>query len=122
MENKTVNNQPDEIEEQARIFGALSDPTRLRLLRHLCRECHGEPVCVNYLSSVLGITPSAVSQHLKVLKNVGLVKGERRGYFVHYRINPDSLSCCQRLSAAVLTVTEPDEENCCKQNCPKRRS
>ncbi len=111
----------DNIEQQAKIFGALSDPTRLRLLKHLCRDCHGQAVCGNYLATVLEITPSAVSQHLKVLKNAGLVIGERRGYFVHYKINEDALIFCQRLSATVLTVTAQEEQIDCQQNCPKRR-
>ena len=119
MENDSIEH-PD-IEEEARIFAALGDPTHLRLLRHLCHECHGEAVCGNYLAAVLEITPSAVSQHLKVLKNAGLVKGERRGYYVHYRINPEALKNCQRLSSAVLTVTVPEENLNREQNCTNRR-
>ncbi len=115
------NKEPENVEQQALIFAALSDPTRLRLVKHLCRECHGQAVCVNYLAATLQITASAVSQHLKVLKNAGLVKNERRGYFVHYRINPEALSYCQKLSAAVLTVTAPDEQMNCQQNCMKGR-
>jgi ArsR family transcriptional regulator len=120
MEEKTEKTEQQKIEEQAAVFAALGDPTRLKLVRHLCRECHGQAVCVNYLASVLNITPSAVSQHLKVLKAVGLVKGERRGYFVHYCINPDAMSHCCRLSADVLTVRPSSEKLNCERNCSKR--
>ncbi len=119
MEEKTGQ---EDIEEKARIFAALGDPTRLRLVRHLCRDCHGQAVCGNYLAAVLGITPSAVSQHLKILKNAGLVKGERRGYHVHYWVNPDAFGCCQRLAKDVLGPVELNENTVCDENCCKRRT
>ncbi len=84
----------DEIEELAGIFKALSDPTRLRLIKLLsgCSpgECNGA-LCVNALAHKLGVTQSAVSQHLRVLRLAGLVRGERRGHFVHYSLNQDRL-------------------------------
>jgi DNA-binding transcriptional ArsR family regulator len=90
----------DEIEELAEIFKALSDPTRLRLVRllnerapgnHTSDECGGGPLCVNALAHRLGVTQSAVSQHLRILRQAGLVRGERRGVFVHYLLDPDGL-------------------------------
>ena len=122
MQEQREKTEQQRIEEQAAIFAALGDPTRLKLVRHLCHECHGQPVCVNYLASVLEITSSAVSQHLKVLKAVGLVKGERHGYFVHYCINPDAMSHCCRLSADVLTVRPPSEMSDCEHNCSKKQA
>jgi len=85
----------DEIEELAEIFKALSDPTRLRLVKLLSEclsgECEGGALCVNALARSVGVTQSAVSQHLRVLRQVGLVRGERRGHFVHYSLNQDRL-------------------------------
>jgi ArsR family transcriptional regulator len=85
----------DEIEELADIFKALSDPTRLRLVKLLSEcssgECNGGALCVNALASRLGVSQSAVSQHLRVLKQVGLVRGVRQGYFVHYSLERDRL-------------------------------
>ncbi len=84
----------DEIEELAEIFKALSDPTRLRLVKLLSEcspgECQ-EALCVNALAHKVGVTQSAVSQHLRVLRQAGLVNGERRGYFVHYSLDRDRL-------------------------------
>jgi DNA-binding transcriptional ArsR family regulator len=84
----------DEIEELAEIFKALSDPTRLRLVKLLSEclpgECQGA-LCVNALAHRVGVTQSAVSQHLRVLRQAGLVNGERRGYFVHYSLDRDRL-------------------------------
>jgi DNA-binding transcriptional ArsR family regulator len=62
-------------EEQAALFSALSDPTRLRLLKHLQRQRRPGALCVNALAGLLGVSQSAVSQHLRVLKGIGLVKG-----------------------------------------------
>ncbi|MBN1781120.1 winged helix-turn-helix transcriptional regulator [bacterium] len=73
---------------------AISDPTRLRIIQMLshCRRKDCEPMlCVNALARRLEITQSAVSQHLKVLKHAGFVKSERRGYFIHYRLNPEQI-------------------------------
>jgi DNA-binding transcriptional ArsR family regulator len=84
----------DEIEQLAEIFKALSDPTRLRLVKLLSEcslgKCEGA-LCVNALAHVLGVTQSAVSQHLRVLRQAGLVRGERRGSFVHYSLDQDRL-------------------------------
>jgi DNA-binding transcriptional ArsR family regulator len=79
----------DEIEELTEIFKALSDPTRLRLVK-LLGEGRGA-LCVNALAHRLGVTQSAVSQHLRVLRQARLVNGERRGYFVHYSLDRDRL-------------------------------
>jgi DNA-binding transcriptional ArsR family regulator len=76
-------------EEHAALFKALSDPSRLKLVHILCHQ--QQPLCVNALAGMLGITQSAVSQHLRVLKNVGLVSGERQGYHVHYAVDLDAL-------------------------------
>ena len=77
------------IEELAEIFKALSDPTRLRLVKLLSE--HEGALCVNALAHRLGVTQSAVSQHLRVLRQAGLVQGERRGYYVHYSLDQDRL-------------------------------
>ena len=76
------------INEQAAIFGALADPTRLKLLKLLCMQPKNNALCVNALADVLEISQPAVSQHLKILKSVGLITGQRRGYHVHYFGNP----------------------------------
>jgi ArsR family transcriptional regulator len=79
----------DDIEKLADIFKALSDPTRLRLVKMLSGKRGA--LCVNALSHMLGVTQSAVSQHLRVLRQAGLVRGERRGNFVHYALDQDVL-------------------------------
>jgi DNA-binding transcriptional ArsR family regulator len=80
----------EQIEELVEIFKALSDPTRLRLVKLLGN--HQGALCVNALAHQLGITQSAVSQHLRVLRQARLVKGERQGCHVHYSLDPDRLA------------------------------
>ena len=64
----------------SKMLKALGDPTRLVLFQHLLVRKH----CVRSLSRTLGITESAVSQHMKVLREAGLVSGERYGHHIHY--------------------------------------
>jgi len=78
-------------EEHAAMFKALADPTRLRIVEILCHQHEPEALCVNALAELLDITQSAVSQHLRILKNVGLVRGERQGYHVHYTVDFDAI-------------------------------
>ena len=91
-------------EEQAAVFGALADPTRLGLVKLLCHQRGSHALCVNALAGLLGVTQSAVSQHLRILKSIGLVKGERRGYHIHYFLNPEALERCRNLVSALLTI------------------
>ncbi|MEW5913520.1 MAG: metalloregulator ArsR/SmtB family transcription factor [Thermodesulfobacteriota bacterium] len=73
--------------ELAQICKCLSADTRLRLLRLL----KDHSLCVGALARRLGITPGAVSQHLRILRQAGLVVPEKRGYFVHYRVDQRAL-------------------------------
>ena len=119
MGNTTEHQQ--DIDEQAAVFGALADPTRLKLVRLLCRQRDPDALCVNALACLLGVTQSAVSQHLRVLRAIGLVKGERRGYHIHYFVNQDMLEKFRELTSAALSIEEPIEEQSCQEYCPERR-
>jgi len=105
----TKEQEPVDIEEQAAIFSALADPTRLKLLKLLYGQQEPNALCVNALAHLLGVTQSAVSQHLRVLKSIGLVKGERKGYRIHYFVNRDRLENCRNLISAVFSLDDPDE-------------
>ena len=77
-----------ESEKQARIFKVLSVETRVRMIDLLKRRS----LCVNALAHYLGISPAAVSQHLRVLRDADVVTAEKRGYFVHYRVKETTLA------------------------------
>jgi ArsR family transcriptional regulator len=101
-------NKKASVEEQAALFSALADPTRLKLLRLLARQQEPGALCVNALAYHLGVTQSAVSQHLKVLKNAGMVKCEKRGYRAHYFVSQEGIESCLELAKSVLDINIKD--------------
>lgn len=72
-------------------FAALADPVRLRLLSMLASAPSGE-VCVCDFVSPLGRAQPTVSHHLKILGEVGLVHGQRRGKWVWYSLDRGRLA------------------------------
>ena len=71
------------------IFKSLSDPTRRELFERLCRD--GEQT-VAALTAQAGISQPAVSKHLAVLKESGLVRDRHQGRQTHYSPQPDALA------------------------------
>lgn len=83
------------MKEAAELFKILSVDKRIDIIERLKPGA----MSVNALAEVLGITQSAVSQHLRVLKSVGLVRDERQGYWIYYSLDHDALERCrQRLN------------------------
>ncbi len=81
--------------KEADLFKILSVDKRIEIIELLKKK----PMSVNALAEALGITQSAVSQHLRVLKSTGFVKDERQGYWIYYSLNRDALEKCrQRLN------------------------
>jgi len=119
MENITQLQQ--DTDEQTAVFGALADPTRLKLVKLLRQQHQTNALCVNALSNFLGVTQSAVSQHLRVLKAIGLVKGKRRGYHIHYFVKLEALQRCRELVLQVMNIGEPSEEKTSYDYCSDRR-
>ena len=71
----------------AELFKIFCVDKRIEIIEHL----KNGPMNVNSLASALKISPSAISQHLRVLKSAGLVEDERRGYFIYYSLNKEML-------------------------------
>jgi ArsR family transcriptional regulator, arsenate/arsenite/antimonite-responsive transcriptional repressor len=71
--------------EYATWFKALADPTRIRILNLLAAS--EEPVCVCDITDHFLLGQPTISHHLKVLRDVRFVIAERRGTFMHYRVN-----------------------------------
>ena len=84
--------------ELALVFKAMGDPVRLRLLSLIASHEGGE-ACVCDLTDVFELTGPTISHHLKVLREAGLITGERRGTWVFYRIRPDALRAASQLLA-----------------------
>ncbi|MBN2531328.1 MAG: winged helix-turn-helix transcriptional regulator [Spirochaetales bacterium] len=64
-------------------FKALGDETRFSILCILIQH----NICAKSIACRLKLSESAVSQHLKILRECGLISGEKRGYWVHYKVN-----------------------------------
>ena len=86
--------------KQAELFKVLGVDTRIRIIELLKQK---GPLGANEMSEMLGITPSAVSQHLKVLRHAGLVRNERKGYWIPYEIDPVALEKCGEFLSTVCT-------------------
>jgi ArsR family transcriptional regulator len=73
--------------EHAPVFEAMGDPVRLRLLSLIASHQGGE-ACVCELTGVFDLSGPTISHHLKVLREAGLITGERRGTWVYDRVVP----------------------------------
>lgn len=97
------------MKQAAELFKILSVDKRIEIIERL--KCG--PTTVNALAEMLGITSSAVSQHLRVLKAAGLVTNEREGYFVRYSLNEVTLEACRMRLNRVCTcgcIEQPSEK------------
>ena len=101
------------------VFRAIADPTRRQMLQRLA----GSPRPAKELGRGLGMSQPAVSQHLKVLREAGLVASTRAGRRRIYRLQPEGLKAVfawvqdfedfwnERLNALDSLLDElPDEE------------
>ena len=87
----------DSVERLARIFHALSDETRLRIVGRLLT---GEQ-CVCNLIDILGASQSRLSFHMKTLKDAGLVTDRREGRWIHYSIVPEAVMEIRQLLGGI---------------------
>ena len=112
---------------------AVADEKRLKILKLLLSS----DLCVGALANHLGVSKPAVSQHLRILRKAGLVKGEKRGYWTHYMVDRQALAriaaelgelsagdnhyqtICWRINEAPENTHKLEEvnmcENCCQQ-------
>ncbi|OKI03514.1 transcriptional regulator [Streptomyces sp. CB02923] len=77
----------DQAVELAKVFKALGDPVRLRLLSLIASRAGGE-VCVCDLTPAFDLSQPTISHHLKLLRQAGLIDCERRGTWVYYWLVP----------------------------------
>lgn len=80
----------DEAERLARIFKALGDPTRVRLLSLIAAHVDRE-ACICDLTEPVGLSQPTVSHHMKQLVDVGLLTREQRGKWAYYRVVDSAL-------------------------------
>lgn len=81
----------DIVNTMAEVFKALGDTNRLRIIRILASNPK-DTLCVADLANKLGITQPAVSQHIKILKYVGILEPNKIGFRYYYYVNADILA------------------------------
>jgi DNA-binding transcriptional ArsR family regulator len=96
------------MEELILVLRALSDETRWRIVELLLKG----DLCVGAIAQRIGISNAAVSQHLRVLREAGIVRGEKKGYWTHYTVNREVLrEVAKRLE--LLSAKPPDLKGVC---------
>lgn len=93
----------DQAAELAKVFKALGDPVRLRLMSMIASRGQGGEVCVCELTPAFDLSQPTISHHLKLLRQAGLIDCERRGTWVYYWVLPGVLDKL----AAFLTTAQP---------------
>lgn len=94
------------------VLRALADPTRQAIVERL----GGEQLCVCHLVADLGLPQPLVSHHLRILREAGLVEGERFRYWTYYRLRPevlDRLASTLRTLASMAPTADQRRRPCC---------
>lgn len=108
-----TNQQNTKIIKTLKAFG---DETRYQIIKLLT----GGDLCVGALARILNTSKPAVSQHLRVLREAGLVKGEKRGYWTHYLVDKEKL---QEAAKKIQMLAEGFESDAGEPflMCPRQR-
>lgn len=86
VREKMLNN--NKIERLSMFFKAISDETRIKILFSLSHS----RMCVCDIASLLGMTESAISHQLRILKQAQLVRNEKQGKVVYYSLNDEHVN------------------------------
>jgi ArsR family transcriptional regulator len=92
----------DEAVATAKLFKALSDPHRVRIVNQLVTAA--ESVCVCELNEGLGISQPTVSFHLKKLLDAGIVEREQRGTWAYYSLNSNAMQTLSNVMKMEVVV------------------
>lgn len=86
--------------EPVEMFKALAVETRVKIIELLKSE---GPLGAKKIAELIGITPAAASQHLKILRQAGFVRSERNGYWIPYSIDEEALENCREVLTEICT-------------------
>ena len=82
------------------MFKVLAVETRIKIIELLKSK---GPLGAKKIAELVGVTTAAVSQHLKILRQAGLVRSERKGYWIPYSIDEEVLENCRQVLNKVCT-------------------
>ena len=100
----TYNSLPIDIQRASQLLKLLGDPTRLTMMKLLkSHEC-----CVCEFVEIFKMSQPAISQHLRKLRDIGLVQEERRGQWIFYSINKNHQDYAFTESI-LISINEQDE-------------
>ena len=91
----------DEATELAEMFGLMGDASRLRIIL----ACLKKPICVSDIAGQLGLSPSLVSHHLRLLRAARILRAKRHGKQIYYSAADEHISCV--IADMMAHVCEP---------------
>ncbi|MFH0939904.1 MAG: metalloregulator ArsR/SmtB family transcription factor [Planctomycetota bacterium] len=103
----------------AALLKVLSVETRLKIFRFLKEKA----LCVNALAARLDVTQEAVSQHLRIMREAGLLTADKRGYYVHYRVKESACRAWRKTIDRLLQIRRAEgnkargESACAMRRC-----
>ena len=100
----------DEVNEIALLIKALAHPARISIVNYLIRT---ENCICNDIVAELSLAQPTVSQHLKELKNAGIIKGNISGKAICYCINPEIFNKLTQFFTTTSQRLSCENENCC---------
>lgn len=105
--------------EKHKIFKAFSNGVRLKVFEFLLE---GE-MCVSGIVNRLNVTQPTVTQHLKILQELGVVKSKKLGYWMHYSIDKDGMERIKKeLRQFIENLhTKKGQRRFCASECPEKK-
>ena len=97
--------------EISQALKAMSHPVRLQMVELLLQR----RMCVRSLARHFDVSEPTVSVHLKVLKNAGLIIGEKKSYYMHYRVIRENIEELSQFFSA-LSATPALPQQCCQKS------
>ncbi|MGW9024903.1 ArsR/SmtB family transcription factor [Streptomyces sp. NPDC055722] len=96
------------------LIRVLADPLRLQIITLLAKET----LCTTHLVEETGAKQTNLSNHLKVLREAGVVETEPCGRFTYYRLKPDVIASLAGQFAELAETARATAENSVKRSCP----
>ncbi|MEU3922661.1 metalloregulator ArsR/SmtB family transcription factor [Streptomyces sp. NBC_00879] len=96
------------------LIRVLADPLRLRIVTLLARET----LCTTHLVEETGARQTNLSNHLKVLREAGVVETEPCGRFTYYRLRPEVIEALAGQFAGLAETARATAEANIKRSCP----
>lgn len=101
----------EEQNDLANVAKAFAHPARIAIIQYLLKS----NVCINgHLVAELGLAQATISQHLRALKDIGIIQGTIEGVSVSYCINPNRWEEVKNLFGGIFELYKnPNQQNCC---------